>query len=445
MGGSKKGVYIFAGIILSLFALTTAYFATSVIISFKKGPERAKQDFTRISENISSALFFDLNADGAREFQSKALNNNRIAALLISSGQNVIFAYPSVSPLIDTDEAGKPALKSSSPFIKIFGDALPSAPAANTVLTAAIYTLHPSDIYNPARLSFLIILSCTLSVFAVLIYLSAAAPQKEKEPQKQNVPEQPFFSESVHTGAPEKALISYSPDNAEPSDNFAATDNFAAAQNESLFERINHNEDKETPNEYGDKAQNTDFTEKAQKNSPQQDSFSDPMGLFSPLTGVGWESYMETRLDSELIRAASSEQDLALVLLRIQNIENNELMIKRTAAVLLDFFKFKDFVFEYKKDGFAGILLNVNLDQTMVLAETMYSQLKELLESENIRNKLAIGISTRSLRLLPGSRLITEADKALEKAFDETGMPIVAFRVNPDKYRQFVADSERQM
>ena len=114
-------------------------------------------------------------------------------------------------------------------------------------------------------------------------------------------------------------------------------------------------------------------------------------------------------------------------------------------AVLLDFFKFRDFVFEYKKDGFAGILLNINLDQAMVLAEAMHTQLKELLESENIREKLAIGISTRSLRLLPGSRLITEANQALEKAFGETGLPIVAFRVNPDKYRQFVADATQRV
>ena len=178
---------------------------------------------------------------------------------------------------------------------------------------------------------------------------------------------------------------------------------------------------------------------------PAQDRISDPTGLFSPATGVGWESYMETRLDSELVRAASSEQDLALVLLRIPGLENNSLMMKRIAAVLLDFFKFRDFVFEYKKDGFAGILLNINLDQAMVLSETMHTQLKELLESENIREKLAIGISTRSLRILPGSRLISEANQALEKAFGETGLPIVAFRVNPDKYRQFVADATQRV
>ena len=59
MGAAKKGIYVFAGIILSLFAVTTAYFAVSVTISLKNGPARAERDFTRISQDVNSVLFFD--------------------------------------------------------------------------------------------------------------------------------------------------------------------------------------------------------------------------------------------------------------------------------------------------------------------------------------------------------------------------------------------------
>ena len=37
-----------------------------------------------------------------------------------------------------------------------------------------------------------------------------------------------------------------------------------------------------------------------------------PMGLFSPTTGLGWESYINTRLENELKRAISSEIDLSI-------------------------------------------------------------------------------------------------------------------------------------
>ena len=445
MGAAKKGIYVFAGIILSLFAVTTAYFAGSVAVSVKNGPVRAERDFTRISQDVNSVLFFDLNEERLRDFQNKTVGDKYLAAVLVRSGRDIVFAYPSSSHLIVPDALGMPSLKTSSPFIKVFSTTIPASSKENTVLTAAVYTLHPSDIYNPARISFLVILACTLSVFAVLIYLSVFGQSAEYEAEKAAAQTE-FFpnperesASAVHMPTFQMQNASYAPvpESAEPE---IATDFEPPLYAQTAGEReLSYPEPDETDTALAAPADAEELPVQERVN------VNDPTGLFSPATGVGWESYMETRLDSELVRAASSEQDLALVLLRIRGLENNTLMMKRIAAVLLDFFKFRDFIFEYKKDGFAGILLNINLDQAMVLAESMHTQLKDLLESENIRGELAIGISTRSLRLLPGSRLITEANQALEKAFDETGLPIVAFRVNPDKYRQFVADATQRV
>ena len=447
MGAAKKGIYVFAGIILSLFAVTTAYFAGSVAVSVKNGPVRAERDFTRISQDVNSVLFFDLNEERLRDFQNKTVGDKYLAALLVRSGRDIVFAYPSSSHLIVPDALGMPSLKTSSPFIKVFSTTVSASSKENTVLTAAVYTLHPSDIYNPARLSFLVILACTLSVFAVLIYLSVFGQSAEYEAEKAAAQTE-FFpnperesASAVHmpTFQPQTASYAPVPESAEPE--------IAADFEPPVYaQQAAAPAQKHAPLETADaELAAVDAAEELPVQVQERVNVNDPTGLFSPATGVGWESYMETRLDSELVRAASSEQDLALVLLRIRGLENNTLMMKRIAAVLLDFFKFRDFIFEYKKDGFAGILLNINLDQAMVLAEAMHTQLTDLLKSENIRGQLAIGISTRSLRLLPGSRLITEANQALEKAFDETGLPIVAFRVNPDKYRQFVADATQRV
>ena len=442
MGVAKKGIYVFAGIILSLFAVTTAYFAVSVTISLKNGPARAERDFTRISQDVNSVLFFDLNEERLRDFQNKTVGDKYLAALLVRSGRDIVFAYPSSSHLIVPDSLGMPSLKSSSPFIKVFSTTVSASSKENTVLTAAVYTLHPSDIYNPARLSFLVILACTLSVFAVLIYLSVFGQSAEYEAEKEAAQTE-FFSNPEREPVPAVHMPTFQPQTA----SYAPVPENAEPEIASDFEPPEYAQPSASPaRQTLPETAGADLAAvDAAEDLPAQDRISDPTGLFSPTTGVGWESYMETRLDSELVRAASSEQDLALVLLRIKGLENNTLMMKRIAAVLLDFFKFRDFVFEYKKDGFAGILLNINLDQAMVLAEAMHTQLTDLLKSENIRGQLAIGISTRSLRLLQGSRLITEADQALEKAFDETGLPIVAFRVNPDKYRQFVADATQRV
>ena len=113
MGAAKKGIYVFAGIILSLFAVTTAYFAVSVTISLKNGPARAERDFTRISQDVNSVLFFDLNAERLRDFQNKTVGDKYLAALLVRSGRDIVFAYPSSSHLIVPDSLGMPSLKSS--------------------------------------------------------------------------------------------------------------------------------------------------------------------------------------------------------------------------------------------------------------------------------------------------------------------------------------------
>lgn len=436
MGESTKGIRIFVIIVLSLFMLAMIYFTASVIKGFKNGALRAENDFMRITETASSAVFFDANSPAVNELANMLSANEYVAAALVASEKNVLFAYPAASPLIGMNIDGSPAVQSSSPMIRIFSTRLAAAPDENTMLTVALYAVRSADIYNPARISFLAILTGLAAVITALIYTSKSIPAAEST-KSTGVS---YYEKEEKKDTP--LIFTEAPAEAERTQTSPAGNDLSNIDEKIMCAGTDF------PSENGMAPANRDVTDEVgEQGSHTAESGSDaplmgdPSGLFSPVTGVGWEQYLETRLDSELMRSASSEQDLALVLLRIPGIEDNRLMMKKIAAILLDFFKFKDFVFEYKNDGFAGVLLNINLDQTMVLAETMYTQFKELLQSENITPKLAIGISMRSLRLLPGSRLIDEADTALNKAFDETAMPIVAFRVNPDKYRQFMADS----
>ena len=82
----------------------------------------------------------------------------------------------------------------------------------------------------------------------------------------------------------------------------------------------------------------------------------------------------------------------------------------------------------------------MDLDRAMALSQDLYTDVSGLLINKQMNNKIGIGITTRSLRLITGNRLIEEATQALEKAFEEQGLPIVAFRVSPEKYRQCLID-----
>ena len=79
---------------------------------------------------------------------------------------------------------------------------------------------------------------------------------------------------------------------------------------------------------------------------------AEPAGLFSPTTGFGWESYLEERLDSELIRSASAEEDIGLMMIRIQGMDKSDPRSTAIYEKLLEFYKFRDLIFEYVADSY---------------------------------------------------------------------------------------------
>ena len=167
---------------------------------------------------------------------------------------------------------------------------------------------------------------------------------------------------------------------------------------------------------------------------------SEPAGLFSPITGFGWEAYLEERLDSELIRSASFEEDIGLMIIRIQGLNKADERNKAIYDILMEFYKFRDLIFEYGTDGFSCIVHSINVDGALDMAEQVYVALTKALKELGMNNEIGIGISTRSFRLIPGKRIFEEAEQALIRAFNDPETAIVAFRVDPEKYRQYISE-----
>ena len=166
----------------------------------------------------------------------------------------------------------------------------------------------------------------------------------------------------------------------------------------------------------------------------------EPAGLFSPVSGFGWEAYLEERLDSELIRSASFEEDIGLMIIRIQGLDRADERNKAIYDILMEFYKFRDLIFEYGTDGFSCIVHSINVDGALDMAEQVYVALSKVLKELGMDNEIGIGISTRSFRLIPGKRIFEEAEQALIRAFNDPETAIVAFRVDPEKYRQYISE-----
>ena len=160
-----------------------------------------------------------------------------------------------------------------------------------------------------------------------------------------------------------------------------------------------------------------------------------PSGLFSPVTGLGWESYLLTRLDNEINRAIASEFDIAVFVIKVPGVERTNPLTAKICEYLSVQFQFKDLIFEYKDDSYVGLKISMTLDQALNFADKLHADINRILENAS---KCYIGISTRSVRMVTADRILQEADEALKHALTDNDSQIIAFRVNAEKYRKFV-------
>ncbi len=163
-----------------------------------------------------------------------------------------------------------------------------------------------------------------------------------------------------------------------------------------------------------------------------------PEGLYNPQSGIGWESYLPERLNAELHRAASFEQDLVLLIWDSLDPRANEEQRAALAGELVRFFSFRDLSFEFGKSGASVILPNMDLDHGLRMAEEFIQQLSRRATKEPGVEELRCGVASRHGRLLEPGRLLMEAQGALKRACADPATAVIAFRSDPERYRELL-------
>lgn len=150
-----------------------------------------------------------------------------------------------------------------------------------------------------------------------------------------------------------------------------------------------------------------------------------------------YHSLEQTTLIEELATAitetAATEEDLALLFIHASDITHNQHIIHLLRTTLDRIHK----IFIYNKDMLGLIIFYAPLDQAMQIASNLYDEIQTALHN-SIKKTLRIGLTTRADRLVSAPRMIEEAAAAVSKATEENSDQIVAFRVNPDKYRKYL-------
>ena len=140
-------------------------------------------------------------------------------------------------------------------------------------------------------------------------------------------------------------------------------------------------------------------------------------------------------LDEAITHTTVSEEDVTLLLVRLKDIAQNHGLIQFIKTKLDKINK----IIPFDEDTLGIILYYTSLPKGMHVANMLYEQVCAFLDSTSSSERLSLGLTTRAGRLIPAHRMIEEAHAALHKTWEEETDPIVAFRVNPAKYRQYIA------
>ena len=366
--------------------------------------------------------------------------------------------------------AGKMKEETVSNLTKSFTSSL-TVNKKNISVDCNLYLIRPDSIFYFARVSFLMILIITIITVIMIIYLNMAEEASSdvisleeddeiKDIEKSEVSEAEEEIKTEKTADEEETIEVEKEDKEEVSDDANAEKAEPVIQNENEIEESSDSVEEKSSEVTAEEVKAifaeplTDASVEAEESiedaipleNPAAEKNAklpvdeikpakiedNPSGLFDPATGIGWESYLFTRLNNEIERATASEIDISLFVIKVPEIEMTSDVYKNICNYLAIQFQFKDLLFEYKSDSIVAIKISMNIDEALILADKLYSDICNIINGSNCR----IGITSRSIRMVTGERLMLEAEQSIEHT--DTDSPIIAFRVDSEKYRRMM-------
>ena len=423
---------------------------------YSYGEERAQRTVTHIISAIKK--------DGSNfDMQQAAGNLQDYQGLYLYKNSLPVYCYPQKDEIQMND----------TNLVRVFQSSVQKGGDTFT-LKAAVYLLSPASIFYYARFSFIIIMTATILTAILLIYISVTEKQnsfedinaeQEDEPQKSELQSDGVIKDTEPQENQEIMQEVRKSTEDEPDDVIAADNPGDTAANQPENNANNGQENEITSSsanlsfdeeaaakEKEDTADNVDADDldgsDTVKAVPAQEAAyheaqtaaDSKRDFFSPVTGFGWEQNFKLRLDSELVRAASSELDLSLFIIKIMGLKFTDTAASAICEYLLEEFQFRDMIFEFGEDGFAVIKTDMSIEQAENLAGLIHTKLSQLIAGYDSKSALAcyIGISSRSIRMLSAERLIMEAREALNHSIEDKDSPITGFHVDIEKYREFL-------
>lgn len=439
----NRFIVVYSVFAIAVFVFSISFFGFNLYKEYSTNTSKTESRYTNLVNDIRT-LSYNQEANNSTYVQGikNAVGDAGYYSFIqVRRNGETIVLYPS----------GKMKEETVSRLTKNYNSTL-TVNKQNVTVDCNLYLIRPDSIFYYARISFLMILIITIITIIMIIYLNLSEASSDVI--------------SLEEEADEAAL-----DEEEESEEEVITEESTSTETEAVEESETVSEEAEKPEEENEShAQVTPEEVKAILSEPLTDeqakteekaaaetapaaeapaaepaklpvdeiapASTEPSGLFDPDTGIGWESYLLTRLDNEIDRATASEIDLSLFVFKLPSVERKSEVFKNICNYLAIQFQFKDLLFEHRNDCIVAIQISMNVDEALNLADKLYSDISNMINSNSCR----IGISSRSIRMVSGARLILEAEQAIEHA--DAKSPVIAFRVDSEKYRQLMEQNQ---
>ena len=445
----NRFIVVYSVFAIAVFVFSISFFGFNLYKEYSTNTSKTESRYTNLVNDIRT-LSYNQEANNSTYVQGikNAVGDAGYYSFIqVRRNGETIVLYPS----------GKMKEETVSRLTKNYNSTL-TVNKQNVTVDCNLYLIRPDSIFYYARISFLMILIITIITIIMIIYLNLSEASSdvislEEEDDEAALDEEEESEEEVIT------------------EESTSTETEAAEESEAVSEETEEPEVAEKPKEENEShAQVTPEEVKAILSEPLTDeqakteekaaaetapaaeapaaepaklpvdeiapASTEPSGLFDPDTGIGWESYLLTRLDNEIDRATASEIDLSLFVFKLPSVERKSEVFKNICNYLAIQFQFKDLLFEHRNDCIVAIQISMNVDEALNLADKLYSDISNMINSNSCR----IGISSRSIRMVSGARLILEAEQAIEHA--DAKSPVIAFRVDSEKYRQLMEGNQ---
>ena len=396
MGADMKTKHIKiaqAGIAV-IFVFAAAYFILGIMSDKKAGPDKAKERFdTFMMETTNLAAKYEPNSPNFNGEFTQLLTRyrNDFAYLRLDINKKKIYEYPAEMPQISEAVTERLTRQTDT----MLGNTLS--------VTAIMLVISQTDIYNYAKISFILILAGTIAALVLLFIIQFTAAPRYRRIKRTD-------------------------------EDFLADDEEIAISDE----KVQEEEDEVSESDEDDFDPISAMEEENRESAEEDDeadilSFEDETDRFPARA----QALMETELQSAISKSSQDDVDLSLLIIRIKPFRESAESAKEIAKMLSNRIGNQGRLYGYN-DGFALVINNTNLDSALAIAQSLYKAIDEKVKDENSASSLAIGISARSERIIRAERLITEAEQAVLHAAEDKDSPIIAFRVNPEKYRAFM-------